>query len=350
MASEPSVVVGVGACTPVGNDAWSSAAAVRAGINAFVEHPFMVDTEGEPVRVAFARWLDVSMPVPARLEVLLSGAIEEALFPLADLAHVPLRVALALGLPSPRPGVPTDIESNMRASLSKRHRSILSSIATFPRGHAGGLLALDAARRALDDGAYDACLVAGVDSYLDPDALEWLEQNDQLHGAGPLNNAWGFVPGEAASAVLLMSHRSVEANGLVPLSRLLGIGVAVEPKRIKTETVCTGEGMTVAFRGALAAAPPGSKVNEIYCDMNGEPYRADEFGFATVRTTAAFEDTSRFQAPADCWGDVGAASGPLHVGLATIAHLKRYSEGPLCLVWGSSENGERCAALLRCIR
>ena len=38
---------------------WSSAAAVRAGISGFAEHPFMIDTAGEPMRAAIAPWLDI---------------------------------------------------------------------------------------------------------------------------------------------------------------------------------------------------------------------------------------------------------------------------------------------------
>ncbi len=35
------------------------------------------------------------------------------------------------------------------------------------------------------------------------------------------------------------------------------VGVAFEPNRIKTETVCIGEGLTAAFRGGLAGLPAG---------------------------------------------------------------------------------------------
>ena len=37
----------------------------------------------------------------------------------------------------------------------------------------------------------------GLLAHLDQ-SLEWLEACDQLHSAGPLNNAWGFIPGEGA--------------------------------------------------------------------------------------------------------------------------------------------------------
>ena len=80
--------------------------------------------------------------------------------------------------------------------------------------------------------------------------------------------------------------------------------------------------------------------------MNGEPYRADEFGFACLRTKERFVSVSDFIAPADCWGDVSAASAPLGIMLSAIAARKSYAKGRFALVWGSSEGGERGAALV----
>ena len=75
--------------------------------------------------------------------------------------------------------------------------------------------------------------------------------------------------------------------------------------------------------------------------------RADEYGFTVLRTREYLRAAGEFNSPADCWGDVGAASGPLHVALAAIAHHKRYARGPLSMAWGSSESGARGAALIR---
>ena len=127
---------------------------------------------------------------------------------------------------------------------------------------------------------------------------------------------------------------------------------AIEPNRIKTETVCIGEGLTAAFREGLAGLPAGAQVTDVYCDMNGEPYRADEFGFAALRTKEHFESASDFIAPADCWGDVSAASAPLHVMLACASRRdKALRERPaMRSLWASSETGERGAALLAAAR
>ena len=346
--SERVFITGLGANTAVGRGAWASAAAVRAGISGFTQHPFMIDTAGEPMRAAIAPWLDIGLTGVERFEALLFPAIDEALSVLPSAPASASRWAIALGLPSPRPGLAENIGPELTVRLRRRYRSMFGSEAVFAAGHAAALLGLQAACRKLAQGALDACVVAGVESWLEPETLEWLERCDQLHGAGPLNNAWGFIPGEAGAALLLVNESMARTFDLHQLAVVLGVGSAHEPKRIKTETVCIGEGLTEAFRAALATLPAGSKVTDIYCDMNGEPYRADEFGFTALRTKEHFESASDFVAPADCWGDVSAAGGLLHAVLACAAARKGYAAGPLAFVWASAEIGERAAALLAC--
>ncbi len=341
---EPVVVVAIGASTPIGRDAWSSAAAVRAGITGFREHPYMTDSVGEPIRVAHADWLDTELSGVGRFEALLFPAIEQVMEPLQ--INTGLRVALALGLPSARPGLPQALDHELRSRISRRYRGHFGSSAAFPSGHAAGLLALDAAFTRFAQGGLDACVVAGVDSYINRETLEWLESCDQLHGAGLLNNAWGFIPGEAAGALLLMRGSIAEHLRLEALSEVLATGAAYEPSRIKTESVCIGEGLTSAFRRALAVLPAGTQVTDVYCDMNGEPYRADEYGFTCLRVKESFASPADFIAPADCWGDVAAAGGALHLMLSTIAGAKGYSHGNLAFAWASAEGGERAAVVL----
>lgn len=344
--SEPVVIAALGASTAVGRGAWESAAAVRAGISGFVQHPWMIDSVGEPLRAGMAPWIDAGVGGVDRLEALLLPAIDEALYAAGAPQANPERWALALALPGERPGLAPDLGKQLLARVNRSSLGNFGSGATFSAGHAGGLHALRAACSALGEGLLDACVVAAVDSWMEPETLEWLEACDQLHCAGPLNNAWGFIPGEAGAALLLMRAGTARAAGLKLLSKVLGIGTAHEPKRMKTRTVCTGEGLTEAFRGALASLPADAKVSDVYCDMNGEPYRADEFGFTALRTKEYFESASDFVAPADCWGDVGAAGSLLHVMLACAATSKGYGKGPLALIWGSAETGERAAALV----
>lgn len=345
MWNEAIYVVSLGASTVVGQDAWSSAAAVRAGICGFTLHPYMVDMAGQPLRIARAPWLDIRLTGIERFKALLLPAIDQVFAAITEEARGDLRIALSLGLPPPRIGLARDLQPLMITAIGDRYPH-LAGIASFPNGHAAGLLALNAAFGKLEDGSYDGCVVAAVDSYIQPYTLEWLEEQDQLHGAGLHNNAWGFIPGEGAGALLLARRSVVERLGLDPLARITGVGIAFEPKRIKTETICIGEGLTKAFRSVLDRLPNGVKVSDLYCDMNGEPYRADEYGFSCLRTKEYFHSASNFIAPADSWGDISAAGAPLHMQLAVIAGIKGYANGTFAMVWASSEAGDRAAAVL----
>jgi 3-oxoacyl-[acyl-carrier-protein] synthase-1 len=342
------VVGGLGAATPIGRTAWAAAAAVRAGVSAMADHSFMVDSEGNPMRVAQCPWLVSEPRIEARIADCLVVAVRGALQPLADAGQTVrgLLPLLFVNLPPDRPALPPSLVATVRASLGQALPGQFAGIEIMQKGHAGGLVALEAAVQSLRLNRADACIVAGADSYMDPDMLEWLEQTEQLHGAGPRNNAWGFIPGEGAGAVLVMQPGAVRRAKMPHLGRIVGLGVGRETNLIRTGTVCIGKGLTTAFVDAFAGLPMGARVTDMYCDMNGEPYRADEFGFAVTRTRERFISATDFVAPADCWGDVGAASAPLGIALACIASFKRYANGPAALVWASSDAGDRGAALV----
>jgi 3-oxoacyl-[acyl-carrier-protein] synthase-1 len=337
-------IVALGAATPVGRNAPASAAAVRAGISGLAQHPFMIDSVGQPMKVASAPWLEFEMTWEERVAALLFPAMDEVL---GSMRQFPgLRIGLAVAIPASRPGLPANYNEKLRSMIAQRYPMTFAAAAFFPAGHAAGSLALKISAHKLLEGEVDACLVAGADSYLEPETLEWLEDTDQLHGAGRLNNAWGFIPGEAAGSLCLMRADTVRELGILPLADVLAAAAAHEPKRIRTETVCLGEGLTQAFRGALDALPAGCKVSDVYCDLNGEPYRADEYGFASLRVPSLFESASDFVAPADCCGDVAAASIPLFLTLAALAIRKGYAKGSLSLTWAGSDAGERGAVLI----
>jgi 3-oxoacyl-[acyl-carrier-protein] synthase-1 len=341
-------VVGIGARTSVGMGAPASAAAVRAGIAGFNEHPFMIDRAGETMVVAMAPYVEAGMSIRDRLLALALPAAREALSALGGkVGRVPA-IPVFLGLPPARPGLPgglvREVVDHLGASL--RGRGSTGTVDATPTGHSAGLIALERAWRLLRDGGAEFCLVGGADSYLEPETLGWLEDCDQVHGAGLRNNAWGFIPGEAAGFCLLASASARRRYELRGGCRVLAVAIAEESNLIKTDSVCVGRGLSEAVKRVLTALPPGARVDQVICDMNGEPYRADEFGFTLARTSERFVSGSDFLAPADCWGDVGAASAPLFIGLAAAAGQRGYAKGPHYLIWTSSEGGQRGSALL----
>jgi len=339
----PLALLGAGARTPLGLSTATSVAAVRAGISAIREHPFMIDRNGDPMAVARARFLDLGLQAHARLAALALPAMEAALrsSTLPPIA-APQRIGVALGLPPPRPGRPKTMDDLLVAELLRKlhELGLRPAIELFASGHSGGLSALEYAARGLHAGEWDCCLVGGVDSYLDPETLEWLDEQDRLHGTA---NAWGRVPGEAAGFCLLArANPDRDPPGEILAVATMQDGRAGDPRAINL-----GEGLTAVIQRALTGSPdPAVKVDHIICDMNGEAHRADEFGFAVTRTAERFVDATAFVAPADLWGDVGAASGPLFLQLALTARPREQRARALTLICTSADNGERAAALV----
>lgn len=113
------------------------------------------------------------------------------------------------------------------------------------------------------------------------------------------------------------------------------------------ETGSSGSGLARAVTGALTGLElPRDAVDTAYIDINGERYRSEEWGFVALQVPSAFK-TLRYEAPADCWGDVGAASGALASALAVQSWARGYARGPRALVMSGSPDGLRGAFLLQ---
>ena len=319
------VVVGLGAATAIGQSAAATAAAARAGISGFMDHPYMIDARGEPFCVAMAPWLPAEMACERRMAELVGLAAQEAMAAVASVPNVE-RVGAIVGLPSTRPGLQPDLPVRLGEDLSREVSNgvRVGNVQALSRGHSAGLMAIGAACRDLRAGAATFVLAGGVDSHIDPDTLEWLDALERLHIP---TNAWGCMPGEAAGFCLLCTAATAARHALPVLGKVASIATAIEANRINTETVCLGKGLTQAVRRVLGFVPQGERIDATLCDQNGEAYRADEFGFTLARTSEAFADPGDFDAPADCWGDVGAASGPLFLVLAAMAAQKRLRAG-----------------------
>lgn len=339
------VIIGCGGRTPLGYDIVSSAAAVRSGISAIAEHPFMIDRFGKPMRVTRDAVLD---PELSGVERLVAMTIPAARAAVANLAQDELAppIALVCCFGEERPGQDAGTGSFVADSL----RNALDGVIRVDRvehltgGHASGIEAMAIAQRLICEGAAEIVLAGGVDSYLVPETLEWLDEVEQLHSE---ENIYGFSPGEAAGFVLLAHTETARLLGLAPLLDLVSVGSGVEKNLIKTDDICLGRGLADAFGRAAAPLLEGEQVDRIICDMNGERYRANEYGFAVLKNTGLFKNAADVETPADCWGDVGAASGALYVGLVVEAELRGYANGPISLIWASSEAGQRSAAIFR---
>ncbi|WP_187344889.1 beta-ketoacyl synthase N-terminal-like domain-containing protein [Cystobacter ferrugineus] len=293
----------------------------------------MLDKRGERIIVARASWLDDMMPMAERLSVLALDAAREALQPMT---HSRVRSRIRLHLALSREGLGDQVRARQVADSlvsSLDGAPVDDEVAIVMDGHAGGFLAMKEAVEELRSGRSAACLVGGVDSYMTADRLEAIDFAGNLHSS---HNTWGFTPGEGAGFCLMATGATVAELGLTPVAELQAVATAQEGQLLGTRTVCIGEGLTAAFRAVLGT---GDRVHHTFCDLNGEIYRADEFGFALCRTSEHFVDATQFTAAAECWGDVGAASAQLALGLAVASWERGYAKGHTLLTWASSARG-----------
>jgi len=104
-SSNPLCVVGIGSSTSIGLNAVATAAAVRAGISNFEEHPFMINQEGDPYVLAMVPSIDPSLSGSDRYVALSTSAINEALEPLRQLTQKKCEIIAIVALPEIRPGL-----------------------------------------------------------------------------------------------------------------------------------------------------------------------------------------------------------------------------------------------------
>ena len=186
------------------------------------------------------------------------------------------------------------------------------------------------------------CVVGGVESWFEPKSLAWLARSGQLMGS---NGRSAFFPGEGASFAVLATEAGRLRLGLPSLAVIRGTGVAHEAARIKSESDNLGIGLASAVQQACHGLGD-ALISDIYCDINGERYRSEEWGLAILRTGHRYRDPSAYVAPASQWGDLGAATGAALMTLAVAAWERGRARGPRAMLFAGSESGRRGVVVL----
>ena len=332
-------ILALGGRTVLGHTPQTAAAAVRAGISRVESHPFLVDSGGAPIRGAFDETIDEQASAVERMHALAS----HALLGLEERLERPLPpLSLLLALPEHRPGFDEKDQLALESSLQRHQgRLTFNSVRTVAQGHAGGLEALRLAADVTPRLPEGLCVVGGIASYLDPRTIAWLSSNRQLIRP---DSRTGFFPGEAAFFALFASQQTRRSLGSESLATVHGAGSAMEPRRIRSDLDNLGRGLTDAIRQACSGVD--GLIDQVYSDINGERYRAEEWGLAILNTSQWFRNPAGYIAPAGQWGDLGAATGLALTSLAAESWRRGYSAGPLAMLIAGSEAGLRGAVVL----
>lgn len=335
----------VGMITSVGDSALSTAAAIRAGIARLRETDFY-DGDGNPIVMGE---IDLSSDVElheypdlsewqGRLVRLARLALEDCL---GD-APVECPLPLLLALPEPIPGQEELAPQKLLDALvvASKGRCQPEPGACFPAGRAAVIGALRRAAAMLASGAA-AVLVAGVDSYRSAELLGSLDKNERLRREFPGD---AMLPGEGAACLLLTAHTAAAPS----LATLLSLGAGEETGHHYSTEPSLGDGATASLTELFQEAPANvDMVRGAYTTMNGESAQAREWALAFLRHRDRFAADCQLYHPADCIGDVGAAAGPLLIGLSAIGLQRRYRRAPL-LVFCASDLSPRGAVLVGC--
>ncbi|MFV9615440.1 MAG: hypothetical protein ACNYZG_05750, partial [Gammaproteobacteria bacterium] len=121
-------------------------------------------------------------------------------------------------------------------------------------------------------------------------------------------------------------------------------GIADEPGHRYSTEPYKGEGLANAVAEALLTISDNT-IKEVFASFNGENINAKEWGVATIRNHKNFDNDFNIIHPADCYGDIGAATGPVLIALASIGMQKGYYKKPM-LIWAASEIQQRAAVLM----
>jgi 3-oxoacyl-[acyl-carrier-protein] synthase-1 len=274
-----------------------------------------------------------------RMLRLAAPALKEAVADIGPPADTPLLLAF----PEALPGRPAPAGGKFLEHLAKQSGVTfrIAGSCVFPNGRAAGFLALAQALALLDTGKESRVIVGGVDSHLDLHLIGTLDAESRLLADGVMD---GFIPGEGASFLLLGA--AAGERGGPPRSRILAVATGTERGHRYSEEPYLGEGLAATFQELFSTAGVKEPVQTVLAGLNGEHFGAKEWGTALMRSKKAFADAMRLEHPVDCFGDPGAALGPLLLGIAAIG-VREGHLGEPCLVWSSSDRGERGAALLQ---
>jgi 3-oxoacyl-[acyl-carrier-protein] synthase I len=327
----------------VGLNAAAACAAMRAGIAGFTELPYR-DNSGEPIIGAAVPGLAPDLKREERLLVLLERALQDSLQSAAFVRTdtVPLLVGLAEeGRPGGGGGMAGDLIARMQKRLNRRFHPAHSRC--LARGHTAGFELLRVARELLQDPEIPACVVAGVDSYINASSLAWLDQHGRLK---TVENSDGVIPGEGAGAMVVQRV----AKGKTPenAAELIGLGFGFEEAGILNDQPLLGIGLATAAKAALSEAKiEMHEVDFRLSDVTGESYGFKEQALALGRVMRQRREELPLWHAADSIGDTGAAAAVSHLSMAVMAWQKKYAPRTVAACYGSAVPGERAVAVLR---
>jgi len=236
--------------------------------------------------------------------------------------------------------------AKLHAILSKNQPECFTDEWAFmPKGPVGLIRAFERARDLLYQTGIDSVMIIAVDSLLNNTSISHFLAGERIPGCRLLidKNPDGFIPGEAAAA-LLISKPTTEHE---PQLLCEGLGLGTEPAPLDSGELSRADGMVQAVEHAVQeAGRTVATVNYRMSNVSGEKYFFEEDTLMLYRTCRPVVEDHPVWHIADSVGETGAAAGAIMLCVVYWASIKGYAPGFSCLLCLSSASAARGAMVL----
>ncbi|NVJ13520.1 hypothetical protein [Myxococcus sp. AM010] len=205
-------------------------------------------------------------------------------------------------------------------------------------GPVGPLMALQIARKKFATGSWHRAVILSLDSLVDEASLKWLAAQGRLKTPG---HPVGLMGGEAGACILVEAPRQ---SGSREEAWVDACFVEESPGK-HLPAVHWGQTLAGVIQQALAG---GTRIGDVFGNLNGEVRRAMAWGTARVRIDeGALLPSTRETWLATSLGDVGTSAALVAICMATRAYARGYARGDASLVWSLSDEGASGACIVR---
>ncbi len=335
MSMQELALLKTGLVTAVGLTAPAACAAIRAKLTNPAQTRF-IDSGGEWITGCLVP-LAASERGERKLAAMAASAAAQSLadIPKQDWPAIPLLLCVA---ERSRPGRADGLDERLRRELERQLDVRFASATIIAKGRTGIGAALLEARRLVFEQEQGPVLIVAADSLLEWPTLGAYERAERVLTS---NNSNGFIPGEAAAAIL------VGRPSGRPELLCVGVGFGTESATYDSGLPLRADGLVEAIRGALAEADCAlHDIDLRIADVSGEQYYFKEAALALTRILRQRKEEFDIWHASECTGEVGAAAGAIALAVADAACRKAYAPGPAILLHASNDDGERMAAVL----
>ncbi|MBU8899862.1 hypothetical protein KRR26_30050 [Corallococcus sp. M34] len=213
----------------------------------------------------------------------------------------------------------------------------LNNVGLLRQGPAGTIHAISQGSHWMSQRGLERLIVIAADSYCDPLTLDWLMSARRIKTP---EVPCGLMPGEAGACLLLETATSARRRNPPMCFPVLGAAVREEPCHFFSRKPNVGAMLAASLAEALGGTARREPfTGSIVSDLNGENWRATEWGYARVRLARSISDALHVMMPATSLGDTGTSSAMVSVCVAAMALRRGYARAEQILVVSSSERG-----------